>query len=148
MWCCVACWPRREGRGGGREPLVPTREIVRACSTDGCKISFDFGNKIQQINPFTDHCLPKRPPHASHNRGGLAMTAEPWPWSVWGPRVPWQDFPLPGLMPLGFQSSASEDPMTPVVWPLVPNTGPDTQATGTGKSSPSESRWLPILTHR
>lgn len=83
-----------------------------------------------------------------HNRGGLAMTAEPWPWPVWGPRVPWQDFPLPGLMPLGFQSSASEDPMTPVVWPLVPNTGPDTQATGTGKSSPSESRWLPILTHR
>lgn len=38
--------------------------------------------------------------------------------------------------------------MTPVVWPLVPNTGPDTQAMGTGESSPSENRWLPILTHR
>lgn len=42
-----------------------------------------------------------------------------------------------------FQSSASENPVTPAVWPLVPDTGLGTQAAGTGEGSPSE-----ILAHR
>lgn len=46
-------------------------------------------------------------------------------------------------MPFGFQSSASENPVTPVVWPLVS----DTQAVGVGEGSPNENVWLPILTH-
>lgn len=49
---------------------------MHACSTDGCKISFDFGNKISKlILSQIIAYLRALPTH--HNRGGLAMTAEP-----------------------------------------------------------------------